>query len=203
MGSGRFLFLAILLVFSIAICPSHLLASTPPFAVAATNVTMPASGNGQTSVTVSGIPMTGTLGVSCTYSGPTTTARIPTCTYGPLFVVPVNAGDSWSETISFYPWGVAVPAGMRKPARAPWAGLALGCLAAVGFGLRRRSSAWLATLLLGAVGLAGLAAITACSGGFNNMTPGSYQYTVTAANEASGSTPLGQATSTTITVIVP
>ena len=168
---------------------------------------MPSSGLGETSVTVTGIPMTGTLGAGCAYSGPTTTARIPTCTYGPVFVVPVNAGDSWSEKISFYPWGEAVPASLHRSPEASRSGiasLAVACLLAFGFAFRRRSRSWFVTVLLAAVALAGLAGVTACSGGpFNNMTPGTYQYTVAADNESSGPTPLGQAVSTTITVTVP
>jgi len=45
---------------------------------------MPIKGNGSTQYTVSGIPITGTLNVTCQYSGPVTDANLPTCTYGPL-----------------------------------------------------------------------------------------------------------------------
>jgi hypothetical protein len=66
-------------------------------------VTMPVSGNGSTQYTVTGIPITGTLTVSCRYSGPPTEANLPTCTYGPVHAPePVNAGQTVTGTILFY-----------------------------------------------------------------------------------------------------
>jgi hypothetical protein len=48
-------------------------------------VTMPANGNGATSVAVTGIPMTGTLTIECQFSGTQTNAKIPYCGGGPAY----------------------------------------------------------------------------------------------------------------------
>lgn len=54
--------------------------ASTPFAVTATNVTVSVSGSGVTSYTVTGIPMTGSLIMSCQYSGSQTIkAKIPIC----------------------------------------------------------------------------------------------------------------------------
>jgi hypothetical protein len=50
---------------------------------------------------------------------------------------------------------------------------------------------------------AGLAGISACGGNSNAMAPGTYQFNLTADNEAGGNVPLGQGVSTTISVTVP
>jgi hypothetical protein len=72
-----------------------------------------------------------------------------------------------------------------------------------GAGLRRTARGWLALILIAGALLAGLAAISACGGSTNGMTPGTYQYTISADNEANPMTPLGQGVSTTVTVTVP
>jgi hypothetical protein len=92
---------------ALAICLGLIAAAVPAlgsteFSIAATNVTMPASGNGSTQYTVSGIPITGTLTVSCQYSGPATEANLPTCTYGPVHAPEqVKAGQTLTGTILF------------------------------------------------------------------------------------------------------
>lgn len=174
------------------------------FAISATNVTMPGSGLGSTKYTVAEIPMTGTLNVSCQYAGSAMDAKVPTCTYGPAHApTQVDAGQTLTGTIYFYPYGSAIPAEQHRPGSAPEAGLALAGALMLGFGLRRNSRRWLALLLLTAGCLAGMTAISACTGAMNPGTPGTYQYTLTAANESSGVAPLGQAVSTTVTVTVP
>lgn len=175
------------------------------YTIAATNVTMPMSGPGSTQYTVTAIPMTGTLYVSCQYAGTGTGLKIPDCNYGPVRApTPVNAGQTVKGTIFFYPYGPAVPVGLHRSGHAPWAGLALGGALLLGFfGRRRRTRNLLALAVLAVGTIAGLAGITACGGNPNAMTPGTYQYTLTADNEASGNTPLGQGVSTTILVTVP
>ena len=51
--------------------------------------------------------------------------------------------------------------------------------------------------------LAIAAGLSACGTNSNGPTPGVYPYTVTATDEFSGPTPLGQAVSTTVMVLVP
>jgi hypothetical protein len=182
-----------------------------PFAITAANVTMPVSGYGYSQFTVAGIPGAGTVMISCQYTGPVTEAKIPqNC--GPVGApgIPVQAGETtFNGTILFVPYGQVPPPGLGKlrgaplpPGHLPAAGLALAGALMLGFGLRRRARRWL-TLLLFAVGaLAGAAGISGCTLG-NVMTPGTYQYTITAVYEANPVLPLGQGVSTTINVTVP
>lgn len=178
-------------------------AATPQFAITAADVTMPASGNGQSAYTVTGVPNTGTLVVGCQYSGPATQASIPDCSYGPIPAWHVTEGQSFSGIVEFFPAGVGVPQERRQPDRAPEAGLALGGALLMGLGLRRRTRGWLALLVLAVGGLAGVAGLSACVVGFNGgLTAGTYQYTITVGNTGTGSNISAVAT-TTITVTVP
>ena len=95
-------------------CCAAAASATGTYRITATDLTMPMSGNGSTSFTVTGIPMAGTLSVVCAYSGPTTTARIPNCNSGPLIAYQVTAGQMLAGTITFYPWGVDVPLGQER-----------------------------------------------------------------------------------------
>ncbi|MGP8251720.1 MAG: hypothetical protein ACLQHF_06770 [Terracidiphilus sp.] len=148
--------------------------ASTPFAITATNVTMPASGNGSSSYTVAGIPLTGTLGITCQYSGPTTEAKIPTCTYGPLTAIPVNEGQTVTGTVYFYPYGSAVPLDRQQTGRSgsPMAVLSLAGALLFGFGFRRRFRRNSLALLLAICTLVILPAISACGGNGNGMTPG-------------------------------
>jgi hypothetical protein len=181
------------------------IAATSDFAITAANVNMPASGNGSSEYTVTAIPMTGSLTVTCQYSGAATVARIPNCTYGPIEALPVTAGQTVTGTIDFLPYGSAVPLGLHRQAHAPGAGLALAGALLLGFGFRRRARGWFALVVLAVGTLAGVAGITACAGGsMVSMTPGTYQYTISAGNVPGGSNLLsGMSTSTTINVTIP
>jgi hypothetical protein len=171
----------------------------PAYIVSATDVTMPLSGSGSSQYTVSGIPMTGDLTVTCQYASTPTEARIPDCSYGPLVEIPVTAGQKVTGSITFYPYGAAVPLTQRRMGHAPAAGLALSGGLLLGLSLRRR--AWrrlgLAMLALGV-----LAGVSGCVANPSTMTPGSYQYTITAAN-GNPLNGLVAGASTTISVTVP
>ncbi len=170
-----------------------------PFTITATNVTMPAHGNGVTSYTVSGIPVKGSLVINCQYSGPTTTAHIPTCSYGPIVAIPVDAGQTVSGSVQFYPYGAAVPLAQSSAAQAS-AGLTLAGLLLLG--LRRRARRFLLLVSVAALLLGGIPALTGCGNGWNGMTPGTYSYTVTAGN-GSGLNNVMQGTSAIISVTIP
>ncbi|HEV2214036.1 MAG TPA: hypothetical protein VGR64_02025 [Terracidiphilus sp.] len=174
------------------------------FAITATNVSMPMSGLGSSQYTVTSIPLTGTLTVTCQFAGAATQARIPTCSYGPIMATPVNAGQTVTGTVYFYPYGSVVPLGLRQTGKASAAGLAIAGALLFCLGLRRRARGWLALMVVAVGSLAGLAGICACGGSVSNgMTPGSYPYTISAVNEpASGAAP-AQLASTTINVTVP
>ena len=115
--------------------------STTSVSITATNVTMPSSGNGVSNYTINGIPASGTVTVGCLYSGAISTARIPSCTYGPIVSTAVTAGEIVNGTIQFYPFGAAVPVGLRKAPRPsghlPAAGLGLAGILMVGLGARQ------------------------------------------------------------------
>lgn len=171
--------------------------ASPPFAITAANVTMPLIGPGLSKYTVTGIPMTGDLNVSCKYSGPVTEARIPTCAYGPMVLTPVKTGQTVKGVIDFYPYGSAIPLSARRGRPLPTTGLALAGALLLGLGLRRKTLRCLALLAL--VSLFG---ISGCIGGFNNRSPGTYQYTITAVNSSPPDEVLIEA-HTTISVTVP
>jgi hypothetical protein len=177
-------------------------AQTKAFSITASNVTMPTSGNGISSYTVTGIPSTGSLIVSCTYSGPSTAARIPSCSYGPLAAYPVTAGQTFNGEVLFFPFGSAIPAQQRAARRfsdVP-AVPALAAALLIGLGIRRGTRRWIVIAFVSAIALAG---VSACGGNPTAMTPGTYPYTITAGDEANPNTPLGQGVSTTINVTVP
>jgi hypothetical protein len=180
--------------------------STMPFAITATNVTMPTNGGfGISQYTDSGIPAAGTLTISCAYSGPTTVAKIPTCTYGPILALPVPTGTQMGD-VYFYPYGTILPVGARgaplPSGHLPAAALALAGALMLGFGFRRRARRWLALVLLAAGTLAGVGGISGCIS-HNPMTPGTYQYTISAVYAPSPQTPLEEQVTTNIEVTVP
>jgi hypothetical protein len=192
--------LPILLVLGCGLVAAEAAAATPPFAVTAGNVTMPSSGNGQSAYTVTGIPDTGTLIVRCQYSGPATKASIPDCSYGPIVAWPVTEGQTLTGTVEFFPADVGVPQERHEPGRLPETGLALGGALLLGLGLRRRTRGWLGLVVLAAASLAG---ISACVAGSNGLTPGTYQYTITAGNAPEVTSNPAFMASTNISVTVP
>jgi hypothetical protein len=101
------------------------IAATSDFAITAANVNMPASGNGSSEYTVTAIPMTGSLTVTCQYSGAATVARIPNCTYGPIEALPVTqAKQSQARSISYRMVLPSLWASIARPTRqrpvSPW-----------------------------------------------------------------------------------
>jgi hypothetical protein len=180
--------------------------TSTPFAITATDVTMPSSGIGVSQYTVTGIPAAGTLAISCAYSGPVTVAKLPLCPMTPPVVYTVTAGETLTGQIDFYPYGSPIPVGLhRMPSRSshlPAASLAFAGALIFGFGLRSRARRWLALILLATGMLAGLAGISGCIPG-NPMTPGTYQYTISADWTASSPAILSAQTTTNISVTVP
>ena len=112
------------------------------YAISATNVTMPASGTATTKYTVSEIPIRGDLSISCAYSGPQTDANLPVCDGGPSVLIPVNAGQTVTGSVVFYPYGSVVPAVKRAQQNLPAPGLALAGALLIGLGFRRKALRW-------------------------------------------------------------
>jgi hypothetical protein len=204
MHSPRFRALSLSIIFGAGfVTPAQSLAGTP-FAIKATNVTMPASGNGISHYTVTGIQLTGSMAVTCAYTGPATNAKMPTCSYGPVVAISVKYGQTVPGQVQFFPYGVGVPMSAHSvpPGRVPGpAVLVLGGLTMLGLGWRRRTRQWPAMVFLAIAALPILAAVSACTGNMTGMTPGIYDFTVTAANNADID-PLGVTTSAAIKVTI-
>lgn len=177
------------------------------FAITATNVTMPHSGLGVSHYKVTGIPFDGTMTIACQYSGKDKSARIPTCTYGPLVAIPVKQGQTVTGEEFFYPWGSAIPldqqGAIHRFPSGQLAGLWLAGVLLIGAGLRPKARRWLTVGMLAAGSLAASAGLSGCIWGPGGMTPGTYPYTISANVEANPVVPLGRGVSTTISVTVP
>jgi hypothetical protein len=146
----------------------------------------------------------GTIGVAnCTPTSPPAGAKLPICgggsTTSPRYTLTANATMNGSITLS--PYGDTVPGTVTMVTHTGHGEAAAWALAGVlllGLGFRRRAARWL-TLTLFAVGtLASLAGICACGGNSNAMTPGTYPYTLMAADINTGTS-----VSTTVNVTVP
>ncbi len=207
MHSTRFRTLSVFLVFAVGMPPATWAVPAATFAITATNVTMPSSGLGVSHYKVSGIPFDGTMTITCQYSGKDTSARIPTCTYGPLFAIPVTQGQTVKGEVFFYPWGSAIPLAQRgasgRSSALPLAGLWLAGVLLIGAGLRQRTRRWLAVGALAVSSLAGSLGLSGCIWNPHGMTPGTYPYTISANVEANPVAPLGRSVSATISVTVP
>jgi hypothetical protein len=193
----------------LAVCVAFVATAIPAlgateFSISATNVAMPVSGNGSTQYTVTGIPVTGTLNVTCQYSGPSTEANLPTCTYGPVHSpVPVNAGQSVSGNIAFFPYGAPIPASSQRPGHVPPKALALAGTLLLGLGFVRRRGGRPFLMAFALASLFGALGLSACGGAaMNGMTPGTYQFTLQAANVGTLNN-LAAGASTNISVTVP
>jgi hypothetical protein len=177
--------------------------AAPSFAVSATNVTMPLSQSqyGSSTFTLTSVNgYTGGPQVTCAAINPPAEAKLPTCyQHGLMPALPAN-GTLNGEILFIAPGQTPPPepAGLlHRPGHAA-AGMVLAAMLFFGFRVRRRAARWL-TLALFAIGaLGGLAAISACGGNGNSMTPGVYSYQVTATDANSGNT-----ASATISVTIP
>ena len=137
------------------------LASTPEFAITASNVTMPMNGTpGFSQYEVTAIPMNGTLAVDCQYLGKGPTQDAPICNYGPVMAPKqVDAGQTVTGTIGFFPAGSAIPVGLHRRAIS-LGGLALAGVLMLGIGLRRSARRWFLLSLLATGAVAGVAGIS-------------------------------------------
>jgi hypothetical protein len=197
------IFIGAILAFCSHVSSPRAFAAAPSFAVSATNVTMPLSQSqyGSSTFTLTSVNgYTGGPQVTCAAINPPAEAKLPTCyQHGLMPALPAN-GTLNGEILFIAPGQPPPPepAGLlHRPGHAA-AGMVLAAMLFFGFRVRRRAARWL-TLALFAIGaLGGLAAISACGGSGNSMTPGVYSYQVTATDASSGNT-----ASTTISVTIP
>jgi hypothetical protein len=169
-------------------------------AITATNATMPRTGNGQSQFTITGIPEAGEVVVGCTSAGPVDpTVKAPFCFAGLPVQIQVQPGQTVAGSVSFLPPGTAIP-GVAA------AGLLLPGAILLGLGLRgqRTLGRVTALALMGLAGVVGLSGLSGCAAGsFNGMTPGIYQYTVSAAFTPTAPGPVSILATTTVSVTVP
>jgi hypothetical protein len=178
---------------------TNALAATPSFTFAATNVTMPnntSSGVGSSSFTLTSVNgFAGTVGINCSAPTPPAGVTVPVCDLGALAYQPYTlaANQVVTGSVTFYnsrppcnPCPVSLP---RREGHWPASGLALAGALLMGFGFRRRTARWLTLTLLAAGTLAGLAGISACGGNKSAVTPGTYAYTITAAELDTSASP--------------
>jgi len=175
-------------------------AAAETFTLTASNATIPASGGiGISKFTIQGIPLTGTISLSCTYAGAPGVARLPICPLTPPAAYSVTAGGTLTGQVDFYPYGSAVPAVEtgKKPVELS---MAAGLLVLAG--LRKRFRRGLAISLVAVCGLGACVSLTACGGNGFGGTQGTFPYTITAYNAAAPILPLSAAASTTVSVTV-
>ncbi|MGD0938907.1 MAG: hypothetical protein ABR905_04275 [Terracidiphilus sp.] len=191
-----------------------------PFAIKATNVIMPSVTAVKTSdgvtwipiapsqITVTGIPGDGTLTISCRYSGSTTKARIPEqCGRAGWPGIPVSAGETFTGTVSFVPYDQGPVPGVSQLRRDP---AVTGCLPATALalagvlmlGFRHKTLRWLAVTVLAVGALAAALEASASGRKAEPMTPGTYEYTISANFRETPDTRPGQSVSTKIRLTV-
>jgi hypothetical protein len=166
---------------------------SPSFTITATNVTMSSttsSGSGSSSFTLTSVNgYAGTVGINCSNLDPPAGVNVPICDFGgPAFPVSytLTANQVVTGSILFLNSqppckdGVCPVSLPHRGARRLPQGLALAGALLLGFGFRRRTARWLTLTLLAVGTLAGLAAISACGGNNNVVTPGTYAYTIMA-----------------------
>jgi hypothetical protein len=205
MQRHRLLLLSGLLLTAICgLTGARALAASGP-TITATGLTMPSSGNGSSSYTITGIPGAGTVIMNCLFTGTITEAKIPFCEGGPVVSIPVTAGQTLTGTVTFYPYGTIVPVRLHRSPRTnclPAAGLALAGVLMLGFGLRRKSPRWVVAILFAVGALVGASGISGCGGLSKSMTPGTYQYTIVATYQDTATPILSAIMETNIEVAV-
>jgi hypothetical protein len=196
---GSRVVLRLVVASALALPAVPVLAATPTFTVAATNVTLPGNGNvGTSQFTLTSINgYSGSLLVSSEYSGGDMNAKPPNCGIHTAPIYTLKANSTVTGTLSCFPFGKVVPIAMKHrraagPVLAPAAGLAvLFC-----FMFRRRMRAagarWLGVFLLGVISVA---TVASCGG---NGLSGMYPFTVTATDTVTNAR-----VNTSITVTVP
>lgn len=183
---------------------------TPTFTLSVTNITLPASGSGSIPITLSAVNgYTGTIVIACNPASPPSAGVLePYCNpphFGPALFVTLSASEP-TATVSIPVTSLPEPAANSKLDRWPGNGaaVALAGVLMLGFGFRWRRARWPGLLLLGVGALIGFAGIGACAGGGSSgtqqtLTPGTYTYTVRAADQSIPQT----AMNTTVKVTVP
>jgi len=178
-------------------------ATAPGLTISATNVVMPLHTQqygSSTFILVSGNSYTGVPQVTCTVVNPPAGAKLPAC-YQHGIIPEMFPDETFTGTVLFVAPGQTPPpepASLLNRSGRAATGMALAAMLFIGFGVRRLAARWLTLVVLAIIAFGGLAAISACGGNGNSMTPGVYSYSVTATDSTTGNT-----ASTTISVTIP
>lgn len=181
----------------------------PGFTISTTNITLPISGSGNIPITLSSVNgYTGLVIIGCTTSSPLPGVLEPYCDpphFGAALSLDLSASEptvTGNIPITSLPEPVA-NSRVSRPGLENTAGWALAGVLMLGLGLPPRRGRRPTLLLLVVVSLIGLVGISACAdGGSSNhetLTPGTYTYTIRAADQ---SIPQNSAT-TIVNVTVP
>lgn len=184
------------------------IAAAQNFAISAAPATTSPLGTGFIQYTVSGIPFSGSLIISCEYAGAASfqaQAKLPICGIGPIVAFNVTPGQTVTGTMSLVPWGSPIPLALHHASHGMHRMLASGFLfvGVVLFGLRLRDRRRWTSLLLVVLGALAIASGFSACGGSSTAAPGTYPYTMTATLNSTSPAILTVATSTTTNVTVP
>jgi hypothetical protein len=183
--------------------------TTSGFTISATNITLPASGNGSIPITLTAVNgYTGIVLISCPPVTPPPGVLEPYCDpphFGPVLSLVLNASNptataNLSITSEVEPASTSL---LDRPGGTATTAWVLAGALMLGLGFKRRRTHWLAQLLIAVVALVTLTGLGACAGGSNGnlgfLTPGTYTYTISAADQSNPQ----KFASTTVQVIVP
>jgi hypothetical protein len=180
-----------------------LMAVTPSFTLAATDVTESSSGatgDGSSSITLTSVSgYTGLVQVVCDPPTPPSGVKVPYCngpTADPAYTLTAN--QTVTAKVGFF--NAPLPEGVVSlPLQgAPFPVLALAGMLLWGIVKRPRAARFLSLILFASGTLVCLTGISACGGSNNAVTPGTYVYTLTATDAHTSN-----AVTTTVKVTVP
>lgn len=167
------------------------------YTISASNVTITTSGGGSIPFTLSSVKgFIGTIAIGCELPTVAAGVKIPSCGGGPVLTKTLTAGEVINSSINLNSYGTVEPVGFLLAGH-PALTIVLAVALLAGLTLRRRSARRF-TLPLALLALAALSFLSGCGtpGGF---TPGTYTYTVTAA-EFGSPAPLSQGANAIVTI---
>ena len=201
-------FVAILTI-GLGLAGGRAVAATPSFAIAASNVTMSATGSSVVTFTLTSVDgYSGSVNVICNPTNAPAGASLPLCGQSSAIADPQaykleangKVQGSFPLLATFPSCSNPCPVRLDRPRRGSSSVLALaGALVfGFGFGFRRRAAGWFVLTLVAFGALAGMASLSACGGSGKTLTPGVWPYVVQAGAQGTNET-----ASTTINVTVP
>ncbi len=205
---GMLVFLGTFLTVICGLGSGHAQGATPSFTIEASNTTMPTSGAGAISFTLTSVNgFAGMVGIDCGPANPPTGSILPQCNYtggGPApqpYTLAANGTVRGSLNLVAYvpPCSNPCPVKLLRPPSPRGVNLALAGVLLLGLPFRWRARRLRLSLLVVGI-MAGLAGIACGAGNNDTLTPGTFVYTVSASQVGTAAT---LATSATVKVTVP